>query len=73
MVEANKYLSKFSKLQRDILHCSNQQFISLEKELEILNAYLQLEQYRFGGNFTYKITMTDEIEPVEIMIPPMIL
>lgn len=73
VVEANKYLSRFSKLQRDILHCSNQQFISLEKELEILNAYLQLEQYRFGGNFTYKITMTDEIEPVEIMIPPMIL
>jgi two-component system, LytTR family, sensor kinase len=73
VIEANKYLSKFSKLQRDILHCSNQQFISLEKELEILNAYLQLEQYRFGGNFTYKINMTDEIEPVEIMIPPMIL
>jgi ligand-binding sensor domain-containing protein/DNA-binding CsgD family transcriptional regulator len=73
VVEANKYLSKFSKLQREILHCSDQQFISLEKELEILTAYLQLEQYRFGGNFTYKINMTEEIEPVEIMIPPMIL
>jgi ligand-binding sensor domain-containing protein len=73
VVEANKYLSKFSKLQRDILHCSSRQFISLEKELEILTAYLQLEQFRFGGNFTYKINMTDEIEPVEIMIPPMIL
>ncbi len=73
VVEANKYLSKFSKLQRDILHCSNQQFISLEKELEILTAYLQLEQYRFGGTFTYKINMSDDIEPVEIMIPPMIL
>jgi ligand-binding sensor domain-containing protein/DNA-binding CsgD family transcriptional regulator len=73
VVEANKYLSKFSKLQREILHCSNQPFISLEKELEILTAYLQLEQHRFGGNFTYKIDMTEEIEPVEIMIPPMIL
>jgi hypothetical protein len=73
VVDANKYLSKFSKLQRDILHCSNHQFISLEKELEILTAYLQLEQYRFGGNFTWKINMTEDIEPVEIMVPPMIL
>jgi LytS/YehU family sensor histidine kinase len=73
VVEANKYLTKFSKLQREILHCSDQQFISLEKELEILTAYLQLEQYRFGGNFTYQINMTEDIEPVEIMVPPMIL
>lgn len=73
VVEANKYLSKFSKLQRDILHCSTQQFISLDKELEIITAYLQLEQYRFGGNFAWKINMTDDIEPVEIMVPPMIL
>jgi putative methionine-R-sulfoxide reductase with GAF domain/ligand-binding sensor domain-containing protein len=73
VIEANKYLSKFSKLQRDILHCSNQQFISLEKELEILSAYLELEQYRFGKSFSYKINVHDEIEPVEINIPPMIL
>jgi two-component system, LytTR family, sensor kinase len=73
VADANKYLSKFSKLQRDILHCSSQPFISLEKELEILNAYLQLEQYRFGDSFVYKIGMTEDIEPVEIRIPPMIL
>jgi putative methionine-R-sulfoxide reductase with GAF domain/ligand-binding sensor domain-containing protein len=73
VVEANRYLSKFSKLQREILHCSSQQFISLEKELEILAVYLELEQYRFGKSFTYKINVHDAIEPVEINIPPMIL
>ncbi len=73
VADANKYLSKFSKLQRDILHCSSQQFISLEKELEIINTYLQLEQYRFGESFSYKISMIEEIEPEEIKIPPMIL
>lgn len=73
VIEANKYLSKFSKLQREILHCSSQQFISLEKELEILAAYLELEQHRFGKSFTYKINVHDAIEPVEINIPPMIL
>src|SRR6185436_1288197 len=73
VVEANKYLSKFSKLQREILHCSNQQFITLEKEIEILSRYLELEQYRVGESFSWKINMTDEIEPVEIKIPPMVL
>lgn len=73
VTEANKYLSKFSKLQRDILNCSNQSFISLEKEIEILSAYLQLEKLRFGDNFTYCINMIDEIDPAEIKIPPMML
>jgi len=73
VVEANRYLSKFSKLQRDILVCSNQHFISMEKEIEILNSYLQLEQLRFGESFTYAINMTDEIDPAEIKIPPMML
>jgi len=73
VIEANKYLSKFSKLQREILHCSSQQFITLEKEIEILNRYLELEQNRFGENFTYQINIADEIEPVEIKIPPMVL
>ncbi|MEO5892228.1 MAG: histidine kinase [Ferruginibacter sp.] len=73
VVEANKYLSKFSKLQREILHCSTQQFITLEKEIEILGSYLQLEQFRFGESFNWQINMTEEIEPAEIKIPPMML
>jgi two-component system LytT family sensor kinase len=73
VVEANKYLSKFSKLQREILHCSDQQFITLEKEIEILSWYLELEQFRFGESFTYQINKSDEIEPEELKIPPMVL
>ncbi len=73
VIEANKYLSKFSKLQREILHYSNHNFISLEKEIEILNSYLQLEQLRFGDSFTYDIITHEEIDPAEIKIPPMML
>jgi two-component system LytT family sensor kinase len=73
VTEANKYLSKFSRLQREILNNSNQHFILLEKEIEILDSYLLLEQLRFGKNFTYHIAMTDEIDPAEIKIPPMMM
>ncbi len=73
VVEANKYLSKFSKLQREVLNHSDQNFISLEKELEVLNLYLELEQLRFDGNFTYEIKVDTAIDDDEIKIPPMIV
>jgi len=73
VVEANKYLAKFSKLQREILHSSDQQFITIEKEIEILTWYLELEQYRFGESFTWQINKSADIEPEELKIPPMVL
>ncbi|NOT52165.1 MAG: histidine kinase [Chitinophagaceae bacterium] len=73
VVEANKYLSKFSKLQREVLNHSDQDFISLEKELEVLTLYLELEQLRFDGNFNYEIKTDPAIDDDEIKIPPMIV
>jgi two-component system, LytTR family, sensor kinase len=73
VIEANKYLSKFSKLQREILNNSNQNFIALQKEMSMLNLYLELEQLRFAEKFTYHITKDDAIDEEEIKIPPMII
>ncbi|HSN62039.1 MAG TPA: histidine kinase, partial [Ferruginibacter sp.] len=71
--QANKYLSKFSRLQREVLNHCDQNFITLEKEIEMLQLYLQLEQLRFNENFEYQISCADEIDCCEIKIPPMIL
>jgi putative methionine-R-sulfoxide reductase with GAF domain/ligand-binding sensor domain-containing protein len=71
--QANKYLSKFSRLQREVLNHCDQNFISLDKEIEMLHLYLELEQLRFNENFEYQINLTDEIDSSEIKIPPMIL
>jgi ligand-binding sensor domain-containing protein/putative methionine-R-sulfoxide reductase with GAF domain len=71
--QANKYLSKFSRLQREVLNHCDQNFISLDKEIEMLNLYLELEQLRFSENFEYAISMEKEIDSAELKIPPMIL
>lgn len=71
--QANRYLSKFSRLQREVLNNSDQNFISLEKEIEILTIYLELEQLRFNENFDYSILLDEEMDPEELKIPPMIL
>ena len=71
--QANRYLSRFSRLQREVLNHCDQNFISLEKEIDMLQLYLQLEQLRFNENFEYSITVDDTIDSNEIKIPPMIL
>lgn len=71
--DTNKYLSKFSRLQREILNQSDKHFISLEKEIEMLTLYLQLEQLRFDKGFEFKIVIDREIDISEIKIPPMIM
>jgi LytS/YehU family sensor histidine kinase len=73
VIEAIEYLSRFSKLQREILNHCDQNFIVLEKEIEMLDLYLQLEQLRFTGSFAYTIRLDDHMDPGEIKIPPMIL
>lgn len=71
--QANRYLTKFSRLQREILvHC-DQHFILLEKEIEMLRLYLEFEQLRFGENFDYHISLPENIDSSEIKIPPMLL
>jgi two-component system LytT family sensor kinase len=71
--QANKYLSKFSRLQRDVLNHSDQDFITLDKEIEMLQLYLELEQLRFNDNFEYRIDIPGDADCSEIKIPPMIL
>lgn len=71
--QANRYLTKFSRLQREVLNHCDQHFISLEKEIEMLQLYLEFEQLRFSENFEYHISLADDIDSSEIKIPPMIL
>ncbi|MBN8782310.1 MAG: hypothetical protein ABS85_13255 [Sphingobacteriales bacterium SCN 48-20] len=71
--QTNRYLSRFSRLQREVLLHSEFNFISLEKEIEILDLYLQLEQLRLGNSFHYRIVHGDDMDPAELKIPPMLL
>ncbi|ASZ14462.1 tetratricopeptide repeat protein [Chitinophaga pendula] len=71
--EASDYLTKFSKLMRMILDNSQHTFISLNKELESLRLYMDLEQLRCNNAFEYTITIDDAINEEDVMIPPMII
>lgn len=69
---AYRYLSKFSRLVRMILEHSDYSFITLSKEIEIVDLYLQLESLRFEQSFNYQID-TNNLEIDFITIPPMMI
>jgi len=66
---ANKYLSKFARLTRNVL--GDKELISLSHEKDLLNDYLQMEQLRFG--FNYEIDYSGDIDLANIEIPSMLL
>ncbi|MBP2832484.1 histidine kinase [Aquimarina sp. U1-2] len=70
---ANRYLTDFSTLMRAVLENSEQDFIPLEKEIELLKVYVQLEHFRFQDKFDYAINIDPEIKISDYMIPPMLL
>ena len=71
--DANTYLTKLSRLLRMVLNHADDESIPLEKELEILNLYLQLEKIRLKGSFEYSIEMDEEILAEPINVPTLIL
>jgi two-component system, LytTR family, sensor kinase len=70
---ANRYLSQFSKLMREVLDSSDKDFIPLEKEIELLKIYLNLEHQRFERKFDYRLDVDDEIMNQDFHIPPMLV
>ncbi len=70
---ANKYLTDFSRLMRTVLENSEEDFIPLQKEVELLELYTKLEHFRFQDKFDYAITISDDIDIDAFKIPPMLL
>ena len=70
---AEKYLGKFSKLIRTILDNSRSGMVTIEKELQLLKLYLDLEQLRFGTKLTYRIDVDENINVGDTQIPSMIV
>lgn len=70
---ANRYLSDFSQLMRSVLENSEEDFIPLAKEIELLELYVKLEHFRFQDKFDYQVQVDPAIDVDRYVIPPMLL
>jgi len=71
--EAGRYLTSFAKLIRHTLYGSSEEYLSLEKEIEALTYYLELQRLRFDEAFDFSIEIADDIIPESIEIPPLMI
>ncbi len=69
--EAAFYLGKFASIARLVLEYSREESIPLDKELEVLQSYIELEKLCSGNHFEYKINIANDMETEFIQIPPM--
>jgi hypothetical protein len=70
---ANKYMKILSNLIRQNMHNVSKELIPLQKEIELVDNYLELEKLRFKNKLNYNIDIADGVELEEIMIPPLLI
>ncbi len=71
-VEAGDFLARFADLVRLTLENSRNEFVLLEKEIGMIQVYLELQQLRFEQQFDFRIEVNTAIDPNTIKIPPML-
>ncbi len=70
---AQRYLAQYSKLIRRVLENNMKQFVKFEQEIEMLELYLEIEAARFERKFDFEIVLSEELEEMDVEIPPMII
>ena len=70
---ASKYLNKFSILIRRTLENSQNEYITLENEIETNKLYLEIESLRLKDRFNYKFIVDNNINIYKYKIPGMII
>jgi LytS/YehU family sensor histidine kinase len=71
--KAGIYLGKFSELIRKTLDNSNQQTISLQEEIDLLQLYIDIERERFGDSFQASFNIDPDLPLQDILVPPMLI
>lgn len=72
-LEANKYLTSYSNLMRNMMENSNKDFVTLSNEIEQLKKYLDLEHLRFQDKFDYQIIADENLDIETTFVPNMII
>jgi ligand-binding sensor domain-containing protein len=69
-LSANRYISDFSKLIRNVLNNMNEDYVKLDVELGSLEEYLKIEHLRFGDKFDYTMKIDPLMNQDSLMVSP---
>lgn len=71
--DAYTHVNKFSRLIRAYLKSSQDRYILLSEEIEMLTNYIDLQRTRFEGKFDFDIQIDNKIPTQNIKIPSLLL
>jgi tetratricopeptide (TPR) repeat protein len=64
---------KFAVLMREVLANSRKKEITLSEDFDALKNYLQIQKINHHNKFDFEITIAEEINPDESLVPPMMI
>ncbi len=67
------YLTRFARLLRIVLEYSDEDWYTLEKEIEIVNLYISIESLRFNKPISIEFKNHTSLKEQDILIPPLML
>lgn len=67
------YLAKFARLMRVNLELLEKSWISLEKELQNIELYLEFEMLRFEGRLRYRVEVAPDVQVAKLKVPSLVL
>jgi len=70
---AAKYLSKFAYLIRSVLNYSEEKYIPLSAEIQMVETYINLEKLRFNKEVTFTINVDPSLNQHDIMVQPLLI
>lgn len=71
--DAYTHVSKFSRLLRSYLKSSQDRYVVLDEEIQMLKNYIELQQTRFEEKFEYRMEVENKIPVHNIKIPSLLL
>jgi sensor histidine kinase YesM len=66
-----QYIAVLSKVIRSNLENSSEEYIPLDKEIDFLRKYVEIEEIRFGERI--KVEFSNRVSDSSLMIPPMLI
>jgi len=70
---ASDYLNKFARFIRSILDSSNNDLIDVNKDIQSLQLYIDLEQLRFNNKFTFHCAVDARLQGGEYNVPALLV
>lgn len=72
-MDYKRKVTLFAKLVKQVLESSYDDFLTLDKEIEFLSFYLDLQKDRLKQAFTYRFDVSEQIDITDVCIPTLIL